>query len=225
MTTSIIVPYRNREDHLRKFLSWYTGKLPDFRIVIVEQNNDLPFNRGWLLNVGFHLAVSDQVVFHDVDMIAVNGIQHYKKPVNKVAQLATHVEQFGYRMPFPEYLGGVTKYDASFFSDIDGYSNDFSGWGGEDNEMYDNVTRHAVIEYRNCWHISLPHERTNDSFCLPKDHPNYIQWKEGRKTGLSNCSFVIDLKYEFGNVTHLLASMPDTLVSPRHADESQEESS
>jgi hypothetical protein len=59
----IIVPYRDRTDHLDEFLSETTrsfatdpvnaGISP--RFLIVEQAPGLPFNRGALLNVGFRL--------------------------------------------------------------------------------------------------------------------------------------------------------------------------
>ena len=34
--------------HMDKFLSDI-----DYKIFVIEQNNDKPFNRGWLLNVGY----------------------------------------------------------------------------------------------------------------------------------------------------------------------------
>ena len=60
----IVVPYRNREAHLAELLpalSTYFLRnddprlLPPPMICIVEQNDDLPFNRGALCNIGFTL--------------------------------------------------------------------------------------------------------------------------------------------------------------------------
>lgn len=211
MGFDIIVPYRNREDHLKKFIPHYTRLYPEANIIIVEQDNDLPFNRGWLLNVGFLLSTSENVIFHDVDMLIVNGFNQYRKPTKTIAQLATHAEQFMYRMPFPQYLGGVTMYNREIFKAVNGYSNKFHGYGGEDNEMFDNVSKYP-IEYRNCWYKSLPHKREIEGFCLPKDHPNYQYWKKGRdrNDGLSFCDYSTKLKYQSEKVTHWLVSMPDT---------------
>ena len=53
---AIIVPYRDREEHLSKFLpamkkcDFLDGI--DYEIMIVEQEEGKPFNRGKLLNVG-----------------------------------------------------------------------------------------------------------------------------------------------------------------------------
>ena len=56
----VIVPYRNRSTHLDKFLKDTPGKLKeqeiDFEIIVVEQADDKPFNRGKLLNIGVERA-------------------------------------------------------------------------------------------------------------------------------------------------------------------------
>lgn len=200
MTFDIIVPYRNREDHLRKFIPHYSFLYPEANILIIEQANELPFNRGWLLNVGFLLSSSEYVIFNDIDMLIVNGFQYYKKTPSKPTQLATHVEQFGYKMPFKEYFGGVNAFHRNDFIKINGYSNKFNGWGAEDCEMYDNIIKNGyTIDYKNCWYKSLYHERSFNSICLNKDHPNYLYWKKGRDSddGLNNCKFT--LKEKNGN--------------------------
>jgi hypothetical protein len=77
------------------------------------------------------------------------------------------------------------------YEKVNGHSNKFFGWGGEDNEMYDNVKKVYGISYRNCYHQSLPHTRSE--YILPQDHPNYIYWKKGRDAddGLINSKFEV----------------------------------
>eukprot|EP00939_MAST-03C_sp_MAST-3C-sp1_P000764 g764.t1 len=80
---AIIVPYRDRKIHLDEFvrhmtrtlgmtdssdrqISGFDGgtgskKRTTYVVIIVEQNNDAPFNRGWLMNVGFHLATVNRI--------------------------------------------------------------------------------------------------------------------------------------------------------------------
>jgi hypothetical protein len=53
---AIVVPYRDREEHLKKFLPAmkkcdFLNDI-DYEILIVEQEDGKPFNRGKLLNVG-----------------------------------------------------------------------------------------------------------------------------------------------------------------------------
>jgi len=55
----IIVPYRDREQQLKRFLSHMKEYIKDidYEIFIVEQADDKPFNRGKLLNAGYKYAV------------------------------------------------------------------------------------------------------------------------------------------------------------------------
>ena len=48
----IIVPHRNRLDHLKKLLD----KIKNIDIYIIDQNNADKFNRGLLLNIGYLIA-------------------------------------------------------------------------------------------------------------------------------------------------------------------------
>ena len=76
---SIVVPYRNRQEHLARFLphmvAYFRHDKLDYRIPvtinIIEQHGDAPFNRGKLANCGFALTrnSSDYVVVHDVDYL------------------------------------------------------------------------------------------------------------------------------------------------------------
>ena len=71
---AIIVPYRDREEHLARFVPHMDKFLSDidYKIFVIEQDNDKPFNRGWLLNVGYKIAEKqgyDSFCFHDVDML------------------------------------------------------------------------------------------------------------------------------------------------------------
>lgn len=138
----VIVPYRNRYDHLSRFkesiVSYLNSKSINFELIIVEQDNAKLFNRGMLLNIGFTEAKKlgcDYVVFHDVDMLPVNVDYSYSaKPIH----LATNfIKQSGQknRTIFDEYFGGVTMFSAKNFEKINGYSNKYWGWGYEDNDL------------------------------------------------------------------------------------------
>lgn len=71
MKGCIIVPYRDRAEHLAKFIEHYKGVLP---IYVIEQADGKPFNRAKLLNVGFleFGRYYDYAIYHDVDMLAEN---------------------------------------------------------------------------------------------------------------------------------------------------------
>jgi hypothetical protein len=138
----VIVPYRNRYEHLQEFkkniVSYLESKNIDFEIIIVEQDDAKLFNRGMLLNIGFKYAKDmgcDYVVFHDVDMLPIDVDYSYSDiPLH----LSTHFEyEEGEkeRIVFDEYFGGVTLFPVNLFEEIDGYSNKYWGWGYEDDDL------------------------------------------------------------------------------------------
>ncbi len=135
---ALIVPYRNREEHLRIFLPHMRKYLADHKIenaiYIIEQEEGKQFNRAKLLNIGFLEAAKDHdyFVFHDVDMLPENvGYEYQEAPTH----LAAAASQFNYSLPYEEYFGGVTMFDRQSFNKINGYSNEYWGWGGEDDDI------------------------------------------------------------------------------------------
>ena len=133
----IIVPYRDRESQLKRFLSHMKDYIKDidYEIFIIEQVDDKPFNRGKLLNVGYKHAVEkgcDYFVFHDVDMLPEDVDYSYS---DKPLHLATHLQEHDYETTFFDYFGGVTMFTKEDFKTINGFSNDYWGWGFEDDDL------------------------------------------------------------------------------------------
>ena len=160
----VIVPYRNRFEQLtlfkEKIVEYLKSKEINFEIIVVEQDNAKLFNRGMLLNIGFKHAKEkgcDYVVFHDVDMLPVDSDYSY---VDIPTHLATRAEQFGWRLPYEGYFGGVTLFDRENFIKINGYSNEYWGWGAEDDDV---LFRCSVLEVpasrKDCSYRSLSHDR------------------------------------------------------------------
>ena len=76
---AIIVPYRNREANLKIFLRNIHPLLIkqqiDYGIYLIEPLQNIKFNRGLLMNIGFLESMNmsankwDCFIFHDVDLI------------------------------------------------------------------------------------------------------------------------------------------------------------
>jgi len=129
----IIVPYRDREEQLQRFINHTTKYLSnrklDFLIIVVEQLDDKEFNRGKLLNIGFKEAKKkrcDYVVFHDVDMLA-------EKVDYSFSDIPMHLASDN--LPFDHYFGGITLFPIDYFEKINGFSNVYWGWGFEDDDL------------------------------------------------------------------------------------------
>ncbi|KAL7056675.1 hypothetical protein AAHC03_020615 [Spirometra sp. Aus1] len=146
---AIIVPYRNRKAHLSKFL---TRMLPFLRtqkrqyvIVITEQAGNQSFNRAKLFNVavkeirksvsGDRLHGIDCFIFHDVDKVPVSLSTVYECGKN-VRQLTNAFRsETGTKWLYKEFLGAVTALSWEHLEKINGASNIFYGWGGEDDDL------------------------------------------------------------------------------------------
>ena len=103
-------------------------------------------------------------VFHDVDMvpetdfalyrcrdsdqvginITFNEYLHNEHLSQEMLHLAVSVSRWKYRLTYPSYLGGIVVIAPGTFLEIEGFSNKFWYWGGEDDDIYCRLTRHNV---------------------------------------------------------------------------------
>jgi hypothetical protein len=146
MKLGVIVPYRKRPTHLRKFQESIKEYLKDYdyELIVVEQADDLPFNRGKLLNIGFKTAIRkqcDYVVFHDVDMLPKDVDYSYSEvPLHLATDFVNSKREI-----FKTYFGGVTMFSIESFKRINGYSNEYWGWGFEDDDLLLRCTEQNVF--------------------------------------------------------------------------------
>jgi len=139
---AIIVPYRDREPHLRTFLlnihRFLQKQQIEYGIYIVEQAGNQPFNRAMLMNVGAAEAVKQHdymcYIFHDVDLLPEDDRNLYTCPIQP-RHMSVSIDSFLYRLPYDDIFGGVSAMTVDQFKAVNGFSNLFWGWGGEDDDM------------------------------------------------------------------------------------------
>jgi hypothetical protein len=199
MNPTIVIPYRNRAKHIAQFLPYYRKLLPAAKFIVVEQSMNKEFNAFLLCNIGAKLAwdESDYFCFHDVDML-VQGKPDYSYPENPV-HCATHASQFGWKLPYPGYMGGVVLFNKPDLLKVNGYSNNFNCWAGGDTELYYRVNKVGLsVTRRPHRYLSLPH---------PKRHPtgfDPVRQKQAEQDrapddGLNNLSFEVIGEREIQN--------------------------
>jgi N-terminal domain of galactosyltransferase/N-terminal region of glycosyl transferase group 7 len=206
MTPAFIVPFRNRFEHLKAFVPHIKKRFPSSPIFIIEQADQQPFNRAKLLNIGFlHFnSMFDYFAAHDIDMLPVKS--DYSFP-DRPTHLATQVQQFGYRMPYPEYFGGVTLFNKTDFEKLNGYSNEFWGWGGEDDEIYKRCQQLEIsIDRRKCIFRSLRHDHKID-FKLHRKNIEHLQNGRSNNDGLNCCLYHVESQTIMENYIHLKVSL------------------
>lgn len=188
MKGCIIVPYRDRAEHLAHFVPHYRDVLP---IYVIEQADDKPFNRAKLLNIGFLEAGCkyDYAVYHDVDMLAEEGADYSYPDVP--THLATMCSQFDYMMPFDDYFGGVIAVNTIDMVHSNGFSNNFWSWSAEDCEFREHLLKNGyAIKRRQTVYKCFDHPRPIDPINYPKNQQLY---KQGRASGDGLSSCVYDL--------------------------------
>jgi len=145
--SAIIVPFRDnkfqdRKGQLIKFIEYWKNKkieLKDyhFKIFIIEQSQDnRKFNRGQLLNLGQKIAEKEgfnNLIFHDVDLTPSDELLPY---YFKLLDAPIHLGSIWNKYNHYTFFGGVTILNNTLFKKINGFPNQFWGWGGEDDVLY-----------------------------------------------------------------------------------------
>jgi len=192
---AIIVPYRDRKEHLDQFIPHMNKYLPDAKIVIVEQADGKPFNRGKLINACFLEMRPTYFAVHDVDMLDIEVKYDHEFYLDGcVIQLCSSDIQLS------DFLGGVTRYSFISFVNAGGYHNDYFH-RAEDNEMMFNLKskKIKVINRFGTFH-QLPHPRTGPEF-IPE------LWAKAQlprtKNMLNTCEYQLISKEVFNTHTHL----------------------
>uniref|UniRef100_A0A131XKT1 Beta-1,4-N-acetylgalactosaminyltransferase n=1 Tax=Hyalomma excavatum TaxID=257692 RepID=A0A131XKT1_9ACAR len=138
---AILVPYRNRAEHLKIFIYNIHRVLArqqiDYGVFVIEQGDDKEFNRAKLFNVGYleSTALYDYqcFVFHDIDLVPVDDRNVYTCP-QQPRHMSVRIDSRS-GVPYVLMFGGVSALSKELMLRVNGYSNLYWGWGGEDDDM------------------------------------------------------------------------------------------
>jgi len=133
-TIVMVIVYRDRPNQLSEFLETVPPFLEkngfDYRIIIAEQREETPFNRGFLINLGY---LTGRDLFPSYEYTVFTDVDVY--PVEKNVTLDYSGVPNGVRHIFCGYeanVGGVVCFHNPVFEAINGFPNNFWGWGHED---------------------------------------------------------------------------------------------
>uniref|UniRef100_A0AAR2K6J0 Beta-1,4-galactosyltransferase n=1 Tax=Pygocentrus nattereri TaxID=42514 RepID=A0AAR2K6J0_PYGNA len=144
---ALIIPFRHREEHLKHWLYYLHPFLQrqqlDYGVYVIEQDGEDTFNRAKLMNVGYAEALKeydyDCFIFSDVDIIPLDDRNTYRC-FDQPRHLAVSMDKFGFRLPYNQYFGGVSAMSKEQYLKVNGFPNNYWGWGGEDDDIYNRVT-------------------------------------------------------------------------------------
>lgn len=193
---TVIVPYRDREEHLEAFIQHMKFSLPHAEFCIVEQDGEKPFNRGKLLNIGFLETQADYYCFHDVDMLPLQV--DYSYPVIPTQLAKSSIQTSG-------FFGAVTMFNKRDFMKANGFNNTYFH-RAEDNEMWFNLKR-ILMPYRERFGVfrELSHERPAVEF-------DPVLWEKAKHPrplydGLSHTSYTVTERTQIDNFKMLKCSI------------------
>lgn len=221
---AIIIPFRDREEHLRILLHNLHPMLQrqqlDYGIYVVEQENGTQFNRAMLMNIGYAESIKlynyTCFVFHDVDLIPENDRIMYDCR-DSPRHLSSAVDKFKYKLPYPQLFGGVTAIKRAHFEKVNGHSNKFFGWGGEDDDMFRRLVNNgfkisryqaSLSRYKMIKHLHDAGNKAN------KRRHHLIKTGKGRyrRDGINNLHYKkLGIEYQYLH-TRILVSINETKV-------------
>ncbi|XP_063385071.1 beta-1,4-galactosyltransferase 3 [Cydia fagiglandana] len=153
-STAIVVPYRDRAEQLRGFLIYMhmflRRQLIHYRIFVIEQVDSRPFNRAKLMNVGAVIAARAGfpcLVLQDVDLLPLRPANIYACTKNP-RHLSSSIDKFRFVLPYLDLFGGAIAITTKQYLDINGMSNEYYGWGGEDDDLYIRLEAHGLTRCR-----------------------------------------------------------------------------
>lgn len=153
----ICIPYRDREEHLKKLVphlsKYLTEKGIDHHFYVAHQVDEKLFNRCSMKNIAAQQALNDgcdYVAFHDVDMLVIDA--DYSYPDDKPIHISTKLSKYNYNMGYEQYFGGVVLMNKTHLEKTNGYSNDYWDWGQEDDDLlwrshYEGLTKSEFYKY------------------------------------------------------------------------------
>merc|ERR1712223_92702 len=221
---AIIVPYRDRKEHLDIFLYHLHPILQrqqlDYRIFVIEQSEDgEEFNRASLMNVGYMEANKLDhyfcFIFHDVDLLPEDDRNIYMCPPDSemlVKHLSVAINKWKYRLQYHDYFGGVSAISKIHFKRMNGFPNGFYGWGGEDDELAQRTNQTQLTITRQAGNIArytmLTHEGAESK---PKDVRHLMHLSKELKLledGLNTVSYKVIQTEKKPLYTRILVQLP-----------------
>ncbi|CAJ1447097.1 unnamed protein product [Effrenium voratum] len=172
-TVLLVIPFRDRESHLKLFKQywrWFAehGRNPKtvqrWVVYVSEQFDSQTFNRGWNFNTALAIASAqttasadiksemgmdfDCAVIQDIDYLPEKGVDYGDCEVPM--QLSAEIDRYNWKTPYLTSAGGIVGMSLRHWRKINGFGNNYFGWGGEDDELHHRLRLNGLL-YGDCY--------------------------------------------------------------------------
>lgn len=116
------------------------------RIYVIEQRDEKPWNKGLLYNIGAKQAILDKfpcLILHDVDLLPLDLSNLYvclKQP----RHMSASIDKFRFVLIYKSLVGGVLAITSEQYQKLNGFSNRYEKWGGEDDDFAGRIESHDL---------------------------------------------------------------------------------
>ena len=221
MNIAIITCFRDKGNGLREnqrkiFIQLMNILLKpycNFKIYIIEQSDDgESFNIGKLKNIGFEIASKehnfDNYIFSDIDTIPDYDLMEYMLKVYEyplsLAIRGTRYTLKNIKIKKP-FLGALIQFNQELFKKMNGYPNNFWGWGGEDDSLFNRLIgndipivyyplKGSIIDFEEIKMTTINNigEKLKDEIKnMEKIEKEYDDFKNWNKNGLNSLHYKI----------------------------------
>ena len=152
---AIIIPYRERLNNAKTYVSsmnpYLARNFPNetFSVYFLVQVDSGLFSRGFLLNAGINeirrtRPETQCIIMHDIDLLPiVDGVPY--DDCTYPIQLSSELEHFDWGIPYDGSCGGVISLHMNDWIKVNGMSNDYEGWGGEDDDLFLRLRQNGLL--------------------------------------------------------------------------------
>ena len=239
-TIALITVYKNNKDNTRliqkRYFLYMMNKLLkqicNYDIIVVEQDENYPFNIGKLKNIGFDYLNKnsskkyDNYIFSDIDTIPNTDLIDYffkiTDSLNALGTYGTRYTEMDLKNNIP-FVGALISCTKEFFEEINGYPNNFYGWQGEDTNLLLRLYETKKPLYKNKNGSVIDTELTNGMLKTTKEkveelnkekedreklvYEKNVNYKNYKKNGLSNLNYDVIDKFTFTNNYHIIVNL------------------
>jgi len=215
---SIIIPYRDRKEHLEMLLPALFEKFKDedYEIIVSEQDDDKSFSIAKVYSVAILNSKYDNLIFQQVDYIPTKDVDYsigdYEcvLPCQRGIFLDSHNTGLRPIYDIPSgYRAWNNKIDESFYGGVlcitrdaldkvNGFNVLYDGWGNEDEDFRERIKFHNINVNRNkVGTFYCLHHRDNGDFNINKKESEdfikgrkiYKNYQDFLKIGYKNLKF------------------------------------
>ena len=222
---AIITIYRNDKDDTRriqkdKFLERikFLKKYGNFDVFLIEQSEDgNKFNIGKLKNIGFDIASNsnknyDFFIFTDIDVLPDDDLsKYYFNVINGIASLGIRGTRYSTNNCFTGTCIGLNK---KSFKKINGYPNNFWGWGGEDHCLHMRCNINKIKFFSPSKGSVIDIEEKKDGKKLSQEEKNIILKQNKLKEMRKREKIILDRKiWKNNGLNNLIYSVKSSKIS------------